>query len=89
MSLTDSSEIVDDRYDAEQTMLRNEKVRRMHDCLAKLDRRQSKAIRTAFFDGYTYAELAEYNEVPLGTMKSWIRRGLGQIREYLDADAPA
>ena len=33
-------------------------------------------IRSAFLDGANYPQLAEREGVPLGTMKSWIRRGL-------------
>ena len=31
----------------------------------------------------TYEQLAERMDVPLGTMKSWVRRGLLQLRECL------
>ena len=51
-----------------------------HHCLDGLEERQRDAIRTAFFDGVTYAELAERQGVPLGTMKSWVRRGLHGLR---------
>ena len=37
------------------------------------------------FDGLTYAELAERQAVPLGTMKSWVRRGLLRLKDCLDA----
>ena len=50
-----------------------------------VDVRQRGAIRTAFFDGLTYAELAERDAVPLGTMKSWVRRGLLRLKDCLDA----
>jgi RNA polymerase sigma-70 factor (ECF subfamily) len=53
-------------------------------CLGELDRQKSDAIRTAFFDGATYAELAGRSGVPLGTMKSWVRRGLLQLKECLE-----
>ena len=46
----------------------------------------SDAIRTAFFDGLTYAELATRNAVPLGTMKSWVRRGLLRLKDCLGDD---
>jgi len=38
----------------------------------------------AFLDGATYPELAEREKVPLGTMKSWIRRGLQRLRGCLE-----
>ena len=53
-------------------------------CLEQLESRQSSAIRAAFLDGNTYEELAERMKVPLGTMKSWIRRGLLKLRDCLE-----
>ena len=41
-------------------------------------------IRAAFLDGASYPELAERESVPLGTMKSWIRRGLQRLRGCLE-----
>ena len=58
---------------------------RLHRCLQTLEPRQRSAIRTAFFDGVTYAELAGRAGVPLGTMKSWVRRGLIGLRQCLEA----
>ena len=46
---------------------------------------QRDNIREAFFGGKTYAELAETQDVPLGTMKSWIRRGLAKLKTCLEA----
>ena len=57
---------------------------RLRDCLQELEERQSAAIRSAFLDGFTYEELAEKARVPLGTMKSWIRRGLLKLRTCLE-----
>lgn len=71
---------------APDMMLADEISHRLHICLDELDGNQSDAIRTAFFDGVTYAELAERRAVPIGTMKSWVRRGLGRLRECLDRD---
>jgi RNA polymerase sigma-70 factor (ECF subfamily) len=57
---------------------------RLANCLEELEARQSAAIRAAFLDGATYEELAQRMSVPLGTMKSWIRRGLLKLRTCLD-----
>ena len=61
-----------------------EEARRIAACLGELDERQKTAIRAAFFDGHSYPELAERWSVPLGTMKSWIRRGLLRLRDCLE-----
>jgi RNA polymerase sigma-70 factor (ECF subfamily) len=57
---------------------------RLAHCLEELDARQSAAIRGAFLEGATYEELAQRMSVPLGTMKSWIRRGLLKLRTCLE-----
>ena len=57
---------------------------RLTRCLGELDARQASAIRAAFLDGATYEELAARMNVPLGTMKSWIRRGLLKLRACLE-----
>ena len=54
-------------------------------CMDKLDDHRRTLIRTAFFEGVTYETLAERSGSPLSTMKSWIRRGLMQLRECLEA----
>lgn len=71
---------------APDMLLLDEADRQLHLCLDALDDEQRGAIRTAFFDGITYAELAERRAVPLGTMKSWVRRGLLRLRECLHDD---
>jgi RNA polymerase sigma-70 factor (ECF subfamily) len=57
---------------------------RLARCLDELEARQAGAIRAAFLDGATYEELAARMSVPLGTMKSWIRRGLLKLRACLE-----
>lgn len=57
---------------------------RLSDCLEELDERARTMIRCAFFDGASYPELASRENVPLPTMKSWIRRGLLRLRGCLE-----
>jgi RNA polymerase sigma factor (sigma-70 family) len=57
---------------------------RLGRCLGELEERARSMIRAAFLDGATYPELAEREGVPLGTMKSWIRRGLQRLRGCLE-----
>jgi RNA polymerase sigma-70 factor (ECF subfamily) len=61
-----------------------EQHERLADCLGELEPRHAGAIRAAFLDGFTYEELARRVNVPLGTMKSWIRRSLMQLRACLE-----
>ncbi|UOR09739.1 sigma-70 family RNA polymerase sigma factor [Qipengyuania flava] len=70
---------------AEAMLIDAEREARIHGCLDTLDETPRDAIRTAFFEGRTYAELAESMGVPLGTMKSWIRRGLTRLKACMEA----
>ena len=85
--LDEAPDIADDRASAFDLLAQEEGARALHLCLDALDDKQRGAIRTAFFDGLTYAELAERDAVPLGTMKSWVRRGLIRLKECLDASS--
>ena len=82
----DIADFADDRASAEEVMLVDERAAQLYGCLDQLDQRQKDAIRTAFFDGLTYAELAARDAVPLGTMKSWVRRGLLRLKDCLGDD---
>jgi RNA polymerase sigma-70 factor (ECF subfamily) len=59
--------------------------RRLEECMSELEAQQRRSVQEAFFSGLTYNALAERAKVPLGTMKSWIRRGLLQLRACLEA----
>ncbi|CAL8478713.1 protein of unknown function (plasmid) [Caballeronia sp. S22] len=63
--------------------IQQERLRLEH-CLDRLEPQQKSAIREAFFTGATYSELAQRLAVPLGTMKSWIRRSLMQLKTCLE-----
>lgn len=57
---------------------------RLEQCLDGLEPQQKSAVREAFFSGATYNDLAARCRVPLGTMKSWIRRSLIRLRICLE-----
>ena len=54
-------------------------------CLGGLKEQQRNAILLAYYYGLTYEELAERMSCPVGTAKSWVRRGLQQMRACLEA----
>ncbi len=82
--IEDAAEIADPAPLATETIEAAQENRRLYSCLEELESRQGTAIRAAFIDGLTYEELAERMGVPLGTMKSWIRRGLAKLRACLE-----
>lgn len=76
--------IIDDQPGPSASAERGEQYRRLQACLEQLEAQQRRSVREAFFSGATYTELAARSKVPLGTMKSWIRRGLLQLRACLN-----
>ncbi len=58
-------------------------ARALMDCIESLQEKQRRSILMAFYEGLTHEQLSRYLSVPLGTVKSWVRRGLDKIRECL------
>jgi RNA polymerase sigma-70 factor (ECF subfamily) len=58
---------------------------RLHRCLETLAERQRRCVLLVHHEGYTPAEVATREDVPIGTVKTWIRRGLIRLRECLNA----
>lgn len=78
-----ADQVADDAPRADVLLLASERNARLHHCINTLEVRTGACIRAAFFDGMTYAELAALEDVPLGTMKSWMRRGLLKLKDCL------
>lgn len=72
--------------EAMDAMAAGEERAQILDCLDLLPPNHQRAIRLAFFDGLSHSELASTMQSPLGTTKSWIRRGLLQLRGCLQGD---
>lgn len=76
-SYDEVSEAVEHRLEAEQ-------VRR---ALGVLTPVQREAVTLAYFGGYTYREVAELLDVPLGTIKTRLRDGLIRLRDEMGVTA--
>jgi RNA polymerase sigma factor (sigma-70 family) len=79
-----AADIEDDSPLPFELVRQRQEAGRLSDCLEELDERPRAMIRAAFLDGATYPELAEREGVPLGTMKSWIRRAMQRLRGCLE-----
>ncbi len=69
---------------ASETLEAGEAAHRLTECLSELEPEHAAYVRAAFFDGHTYATLADAAGAPLGTMKSWIRRALMRLRTCIE-----
>lgn len=56
----------------------------LHRCLDELQGQQRRAMLLAWFGGLTHEELAVRLQTPLGTVKSWLRRGLMRLKTCLE-----
>ncbi|WP_455823609.1 sigma-70 family RNA polymerase sigma factor [Pseudomonas graminis] len=60
-------------------------ARALNRCLDSLDSMQRQSISVAYFRGLSCSELAEHLAAPLGSVKSWIRRGMERLRRCLES----
>jgi RNA polymerase sigma-70 factor (ECF subfamily) len=52
-------------------------------CLDELEADRADAVRGAYLEGHSYNELATRYDVPLNTMRTWLRRSLAKLKECL------
>jgi len=57
------------------------------ECLKQLSGNQRQTIMLAYAHGLSHGELAEHLKQPLGTVKTWIRRGLERLKGCMDRTA--
>lgn len=55
----------------------------LYQCLERLDQRQRELVSLAYLRDLSHGELATQLQLPLGTVKTWIRRGLEQLRRCM------
>jgi RNA polymerase sigma factor (sigma-70 family) len=77
-------EVADPALSADSALEESETNAKLHVCLGSLAERERTALRASFFDGNTYEELAARMQVPLGTMKSTIRRAMIKLKACLE-----
>lgn len=77
-------EIADPLPLVSEVLLTKEATTGLLACLATLEQHHREAIVGAFFGGLTHADMALRRGVPVGTMKSWVRRGLVKLRQAIE-----
>ena len=85
---TDASDTLDERVadegaGPEALAVAASERRRLDACMDELPGPRAEAVRRAYLDGETYADLAARFDVPLNTMRTWLRRSLLKLRECL------
>ncbi|KZY04460.1 MULTISPECIES: sigma-70 family RNA polymerase sigma factor [unclassified Sulfitobacter] len=67
----------------EESAIAASEAAKLAGCLDSLEADRGAAVRGAYLDGRSYADLAEQFGIPLNTMRTWLRRGLIALRECM------
>ena len=89
-SLSPSSMIQSDTMDPEANMINDQKVKMMRDVVAKLKPRYRTLIELRYFKEYSYEEISDHLELPIGTVKAQLFRArelLLNILKNIDAQS--
>jgi RNA polymerase sigma-70 factor, ECF subfamily len=76
--------LADDRPSPIDMLLSSADALTVRSCVERLEAGQKQAIALAFYQGLSHSELSLYLRQPLGTVKSWVRRGLERLKACLD-----
>jgi RNA polymerase sigma-70 factor (ECF subfamily) len=80
----DMPEQMDEGPDALALLASSQDAAALHGCLAQLEADRRRLLVLAFVEGLSHSEVAERLKMPLGTVKSWIRRSLQSLRLCLE-----
>ena len=67
-----------------EMLLAGAEAQSVRDCVDQLDAGPKQGIALAFYQGLSHAVLADLMRQPLGTVKSWVRRGMERLKGCLD-----
>jgi RNA polymerase sigma-70 factor (ECF subfamily) len=73
--------------DMEREVLNADAARRIKTAMAKLNENQRKVIELAYYEGLSQTEMAERMGQPLGTVKTWVRSALKNLKDELGGGA--
>lgn len=83
------TDIPDPSPSAEAVLFASRDALRLQIALARLPSGVAETIRRVYFDGLTYESISENEEIPVATLKSWVRRALPKLRLELTSPAPS
>ncbi|QHQ37306.1 sigma-70 family RNA polymerase sigma factor [Algicella marina] len=58
-------------------------AKRLNGCLGELEEQRAEAVKAVYLNGWSYAELASSFDMPVNTVRTWLRRGLISLRECM------
>ncbi len=82
--LVEAEVVADEAPSPESNAIMSDDMDNLDRCMGELDERHASAIRNVYLSGWSYNEAATELDIPLNTVKTWIRRGLISLRECLN-----
>jgi RNA polymerase sigma-70 factor (ECF subfamily) len=86
VSVEDSPEALGVAADTPPPLARREmteELRRLLGCLGKLDPEKQRIVLLAYYSGWSREQLSHKLDIPVNTIKTWLRRSLLEIRECM------
>ena len=84
VELDQAAEVSEPSPNPEQAAVASGEAQRIYDCLGQLEADRAAAVRGAYLNGDSYEVLASRHNVPLNTMRTWLRRSLIKLKECLE-----
>lgn len=78
------AELVDPQRDLVELADARQELNRVAECMRQLSGWERQTFLMAYYEGMSHQEISTRLRVPLGTVKSWIRRGLQKLRGELE-----
>ena len=60
-----------------------EELKRLLSCLGKLDPEKQRVVLLAYYSGWSREQLAQKLDIPVNTIKTWLRRSLIEVRDCM------
>jgi RNA polymerase sigma-70 factor (ECF subfamily) len=86
LSIEDEPEALEVASEAPPPLARREmteELKRLLSCLGKLDPEKQRIVLLAYYSGWSRDQLAQKLDIPVNTIKTWLRRSLLEIRECM------
>lgn len=72
-----------DKYDPMETTIFSDRAELVKRALSEIPEEQSEVIKIAYYRGMTQSEIADYLDIPLGTVKTRTRQGMIKLKRIL------
>lgn len=70
-------------FNPEQSAIASSEAKRIAECLDELEATRRDAVKAAYLNGHSYKDISQRFDVPLNTIRTWLRRALISLRECM------